>query len=91
MQVVRLPPVANHDPRASTHGSGCACCTGRSEQARALTLLFQGRAKGSVGFFKGIVAVLSPEEAALLRGLLQSDPFLSGCYVTVDAGIEYQH
>ena len=90
MKVVCLPAVTNQDSRTTTHGSGCACCTGRSEQARALTLLFQERAKGSVGFFKGVVAVLLPQEAALLRDLLQSDAFLSGCYVTADTGLEYQ-
>ena len=90
MQVVRLPPATGSEVASNPHGGGCACCTGRSEQARALTLLFQSRAKGNVGFFQGVVAVLLPEEAAVLGGLLQSDPFLSGCYVATDAMLGQQ-
>nr|WP_321986888.1 hypothetical protein [uncultured Lichenicoccus sp.] len=90
MVVVRLPPAPGVAGATMAHGSGCACCTGRSEQARALTLLFQARAKGAVGFFRGVVAVLLPEEAAVLRGLLETDPFLSGCFVATDETIEHQ-
>ena len=85
--VVRLPPAPAEGPGTAVHGSGCACCTGRAEQARALVQLFQARAKGTVGFFRTVTAVLLPEEAAVLRGLLESDPFLSGSYVATDATI----
>ncbi|WP_428376345.1 hypothetical protein [Lichenicoccus sp.] len=88
LTVVRLPPATGQPPGTTVHGSGCACCTGRHEQATALTLLFHARAKGAVAFFTGVVAVLLPEEAAVLRGLLQSDPFVSGCYVATDTRIE---
>ena len=88
MRVLRLPAAAPEAaPADRAHGSGCACCTGRSEQARALTQLFHARARGTVGFFRAVTAVLLPEEAAVLRAVLRSDPFVSGCYVAADATI----
>ena len=84
--MVRLP-AGLAGPAPGPHGPACACCS-RPELARILTSLFQARAKGEIGFFRGVTAVLLPDEAASLRMLLETDPFLSGCYVATDATID---
>ncbi len=80
MLVLRLPEPATR-PSPGGHAPGCACCTGRSPSATSLTGLFQARARGEVGFFRALVAILPGQEAADLRDALVTDPFLSGCFV----------
>lgn len=77
--VLRLPGLPTST--AGSHPSGCACCANRTPQAAILTGLFQARARGEVGFFRALVAILPEQEAAGLRDALVSDPFLSGCFV----------
>ncbi len=63
-------------PRAS-----CRCCPGRPAQAPALTWLFHARARGEIGFFRGVVAHLPRPQEAALRDVLSSDLFLRGRFV----------
>ncbi len=81
--VLRLSRQAT--PAVAGHIPGCSCCTARSPQATGLTRLFQARARGEVGFFRALVAILPEQEAADLRDALVSDPFLSGCFVQAGA------
>ena len=81
LAVVHLPPPAG---AAFGHAAGCSCCLPRSAQAAALTRLFQARARGETGFFRAVAAALPEGEAASLRLLLRSDPYLSACYAGVD-------
>ena len=83
MLVLRLPEPAMR-PLPGGHAPGCACCTGRAPSATSLTGLFQARARGQVGFFRALVAILPGQEAADLRDALVTDPFLSGCFVRAD-------
>ena len=55
-------------PGAAPHAAACACCLGRGEAAKALDLLFQGRARGTVPWFDRVLA-LDPhgEVATALR------------------------
>ena len=62
----------------------CSCCGGRSAQASKLTWLFQARARGEIGYFRGVVAQLPPPQEAALRALLASDLFLCGHFVQAD-------
>ena len=77
-------PREEHGAVRRGHQAGCSCCAPRSAHADTLIRLFQARARGEIGFFRGIVASLPAAEAASLRAVLQSDPFLSGCFVSVD-------
>lgn len=81
MLVLRLPDPAARRPSPGGHTPGCVCCTGRAPSATSLTALFQARARGEVGFFRALVAILPGQEAADLRDALVTDPFLSGCFV----------
>ncbi|HTR17566.1 MAG TPA: hypothetical protein VMI52_11110 [Acetobacteraceae bacterium] len=66
---------------ASGHTAGCACCPPRSEVARALTRLFQARARGETPFFRQVVVVVAGEEGAASVGrALREDPLVSACY-----------
>ncbi len=62
----------------------CSCCGGRSALASKLTWLFQARARGEIGFFRGVVAQLPEPQEAALRVLLASDLFLRGHFVQAD-------
>jgi hypothetical protein len=55
--------VERFEPAAAAHPLACACCTGRGPAALALDRLFQARVRGSVGWFRRVVA-LAPDEAA---------------------------
>ena len=87
--VLRLPRPAT--PAVAGHVPGCACCTTRTPQAIGLIRLFQARARGEVGFFRALVAILPEQEAADLRDALVSDPFLSGCFVQASQASCQQH
>jgi hypothetical protein len=43
---------------AAAHVAGCACCSGRSDAALALDRLFQARARGTLPWFRRVVAVV---------------------------------
>ena len=82
--VQHLPAFALQETQVATHLPGCRCCLARSASAVFLSGLFQARARGKVGFFRGIAALLPAHEAEALKRDLVEDPFLSGCFV--DAG-----
>ncbi len=46
---------------AGGHAIGCACCVPRSDAGRALGRLFLARARGEVGMFARVVAVVTSE------------------------------
>ena len=62
----------------------CSCCAGRPAQASKLTWLFQARARGEIGFFRGVVVQLPEPQEAALRALLASDLFLRSHFVQAD-------
>ena len=80
LAVVRLPAIVHG------HMAGCACCAPRSPWASTLIRLFQARARGETGFFTSVVASLPAVDAAALRTLLQSDPFLSASFAIATSG-----
>ena len=56
------------------HAAGCACCQPRNAAAQALAALFLRRARGEVGWFRQVLAVTGPAEAAMVRAALDTDP-----------------
>jgi hypothetical protein len=60
--------VTDFKPGDAPHAAACGCCLGRGEAAKALDLLFQGRARGTVPWFDRVLA-LDPhgDVAAALR------------------------
>ena len=82
--VQHLPAFVLQETQMAMHPPGCRCCLVRSASAVLLSGLFQARARGKVGFFRGIAALLPAHEAEALKRDLVEDPFLSGCFV--DAG-----
>jgi hypothetical protein len=66
------------------HGLACACCTGRSAAARALSDLFLARARGQAVFFKRVCVVSRSAEGrdavmeALIGDVLASGWFRAG-------------
>ncbi len=82
LAVLRLPsPGVFH---LVPHRPFCRCCAGRPAQASKLTWLFQARARGEIGFFRGVVANLPEPQEAALREVLSSDLFLRGHFVQAD-------
>ncbi len=77
--VLRLPDQGAAHQVA--HRAFCRCCGGRTEQASKLTWLFQARARGEIGFFRGVVAQLPRPQEAALRAVLAADLFLRGHFV----------
>ncbi len=79
LAVLRLPGEgASH---RLSHRGPCRCCAGRPAQAPTLTWLFQARARGEIGFFRGVVAQLPQPQEAALRAALASDLFLRSRFV----------
>jgi hypothetical protein len=66
------------------HAPACACCTGRSAAARALSELFLARARGQGAYFKRVCVVCASVEgreavaAALTLDVLASGWFRAG-------------
>jgi hypothetical protein len=62
-------------PGPGVLAAGCACCTPRGPLAQALGEMFMARAKGSVPFFRRVVAVAATEDgrATMLSALIE-DP-----------------
>jgi len=56
---------------ASAHAPACTCCVGRTPVAVALDELFQARVRGTLPWFKRVVALAQTEEAraALITAL----------------------
>ena len=59
---------------APGHAAGCGCCQPRNAAAQALGALFLRRARGEVGWFRRVLAVTGPTEAALVHAALETDP-----------------
>jgi hypothetical protein len=65
------------------HALACACCTGRSGAARALSELFLGRARGQGAFFKRVCVVsASVEGRDAVVEALGGDVLASGWFRT---------
>lgn len=63
------------------HPVGCACCTARSGAALALDRLFLGRARGTLPFFRRVVAVTATAAGeASVRAALAGDPVVAARY-----------
>ena len=62
------------------HSVGCACCAGRAPVAVALSRLFAERARGSIPFFRFVVAVSDRAGLAAMRVALETDAFLAARY-----------
>ena len=62
---------------APGHAAGCLCCQPRNAAAQALGALFLRRARGEVGWFRGVLAVVGPVEAAMVHAALEADPLTS--------------
>jgi hypothetical protein len=62
---------------APSHAAGCLCCQPRNAAAQALGALFLRRARGEVGWFRGVLAVVGPVEAAMVHAALEADPLTS--------------
>ena len=60
-----------------THVVGCACCTGRSSAARALSTLFLARARSSGAPFARVAAVATPAGKAAILEALANDVLAS--------------
>ena len=78
-----LPPGASPPPGwpaeampggAPGHIADCACCQPRNAAAQALGALFLRRARGEAGWFRRVLAVVGPVEAAMVRVALAADP-----------------
>lgn len=67
--------VERFEAAGGPHPLACNCCSGRSPAALALDRLFQARVRGSVGWFRRVVACAPTEAArAALSAALQTDP-----------------
>ncbi len=83
-------PVGRYVPRASgappaTHVPGCDCCRPRAGAAMALAVLFFARARGGAGDFRRVVAVpCDAADAADLRRVVATDPFVAGRFRLAD-------
>ena len=66
-------PAEVMDGKASGHAVGCACCQPRNAAAQALGTLFFRRARGEVGWFRRVLAVVGPGEAAMVKAALEAD------------------
>jgi hypothetical protein len=63
------------------HAPACACCTGRSAAARALSDLFLARARGQAPFFKRVCVVsASAEGRDAVMEALTGDVLASGWF-----------
>ena len=61
-----------------THVAGCSCCTGRSSAARALSILFLARARGSdTPFSRVAVATASQAGEQAVKEALANDVLAS--------------
>lgn len=66
---------------APLHPIACTCCTGRSDAALALDRLFQGRARGTLPWFKRVIAIVpNPEAQAAIRAALAEDALTAARY-----------
>ena len=86
----RLPdgvqPAAWFEP-SRDHPPGCACCAVRSPSAMALAGLFAARARGTIPFFRRVVALpATPLGEAEVRAAL-ADPLVSGRFRLVEGGV----
>ena len=62
---------------APGHLAGCVCCQPRNAAAQALGALFLRRARGEVGWFRGVLAAVGPVEAVMVHAALEADPLTS--------------
>jgi hypothetical protein len=63
------------------HAVGCACCGARREAGRALGGLLHARARGQVGFFRRVIAVVHTAGGrAEIEAALRGDPLVSACF-----------
>ncbi len=69
--VVRLQEVP-------THAGGCVCCVPRSAAGSALAGLFLARGRGSVTYFRRVVAVTSDPDAVMQA--IENDILASGWF-----------
>ena len=58
------------------HAAGCACCVPRAAVAAALGRLYVARARGEVGYFRRVVAVV--QDADAIRAALAEDRLAAG-------------
>ena len=64
---------------SAEHAPGCACCVARSAAAVALNKLFQARARGTVPFFRRVLAVTASAEGEMeVWAAVRGDPLVSG-------------
>jgi len=69
-------PAEVMSPGAPGHAAGCLCCQPRNAAAQALGALFLRRARGEVGWFRRVLAVIGPAEAAMVHDALETDPLV---------------
>ena len=80
-----VQPAAWFEP-SRDHQPGCVCCVVRSPSAMALAGLFAARARGTIPFFRRVVALpATPLGEAEVRAAL-ADPLVSGRFRLVEGG-----
>lgn len=63
------------------HPVGCACCgPARGAFVLLLARLFQQRARGEVGFFRGIAVAAAAGEVASLSAACERDPYVHATF-----------
>ena len=68
---------------AGPHPAACACCTGRSDAALALDRLFQARVRGTLPWFRRVVALVPSESGqAAIRAALVEDTLTAARFRT---------
>ena len=72
-----VQPTAWFEP-SRDHPAGCACCMTRSPSAMALAGLFAARARGSVPFFRRVVALPCSELGVAELQAALDDPLVAG-------------
>jgi hypothetical protein len=71
-------PVMARFTADEVHTSGCVCCSGRSDAARALSSLFLDRARGKTAFFRRVVLLSrTPTGEQHVRDALGQDVLVS--------------
>lgn len=60
------------------HAAGCVCCVPRSAAGSALSGLFLARGRGTVAYFKRVVAVTS--DPAAVMAAIETDALASGWF-----------
>lgn len=62
---------------AGPHAAACTCCTGRSDAALALDRLFQARVRGTLPWFRRVVALVPSESGQAAISAALSDDALT--------------